>query len=102
MCFHHAVSDLLRLKSCTVDLAAQRVIRGGSEEALTDQESALLAYLSQRPGLAVSRKDLLIDVLGFAPTVVLTITVERDEKYRRQHIHCKRLTTNCQRAVAAA
>src|SRR5690606_26408625 len=47
-----------------VDLAARRVTVGGAELRLTGKEYDILAALARRPGVAVSRDELLLQVWG--------------------------------------
>ena len=55
------------LPHARIDLDRQTVQRAGEELALTVQEAALLAYLAERSGEAVSRADLLAQVWGYHP-----------------------------------
>lgn len=49
-----------------VDLAARRVTVAGEELALTVKEYEILAVLARRPGVAVSREQLMQEVWGLA------------------------------------
>ena len=51
-----------------IDLAAQKVFRGGAEIALTPREYALLEYLVMRSGEVVSRTDIWEHVYEFNST----------------------------------
>ncbi len=62
---------MLELRGCQVDLDRRQVHRDDGEVvALTDREAALLAYLSERPGMVVSRQTLLEEVWRYASTVI--------------------------------
>jgi len=52
-----------------VDLERLEVRRGERSEPLTPLEAGFLAYLADRPGVPVSRKELLVQVWGYAPGV---------------------------------
>lgn len=52
-----------------VDLERLEVRRGECSEALTPLEAGFLTYLADRPGVPVSRKELLVEVWGYAPGV---------------------------------
>ncbi|MGH3434052.1 MAG: response regulator transcription factor [Thermocrispum sp.] len=49
-----------------VDLAARRVAVAGDELGLTGKEYDILAVLARRPGVAVSRDELMLQVWGLA------------------------------------
>ena len=62
---------VVRLNHCVVDLARNRVLRANAPPArLSSREAELLAYLSARPGEAISREALLAEVWGYAPNSV--------------------------------
>jgi tetratricopeptide (TPR) repeat protein len=61
---------ILQLLGCRVDLERGLVLRDPHRETLTARELALLAHLAARPGVVVSREELLVEVWGYAPTVV--------------------------------
>jgi DNA-binding response OmpR family regulator len=46
----------------TIDFTARRVLRGGSEIPLTRKEFDILAALARRPGIAVARDRIIIEV----------------------------------------
>jgi DNA-binding response OmpR family regulator len=54
--------SVLRVGSLAIDLDAHRVTVDGAELALTRKEFGLLAALARRPGVAVSREQLLAEV----------------------------------------
>ena len=63
-----------------IDVDARQVVIGGESRSLTPTEAALLAFLVQRAGDAVSRDVLLREVWGYNPNVVsrtLDTTVAR-------------------------
>lgn len=55
-----------RVEDLEVDLEARRATVAGTELALTGKEFAILAVLARRPGVAVSRQQLLDEVWGDA------------------------------------
>jgi DNA-binding response OmpR family regulator len=59
----------------TVDLAARRVIRHGSELALTNRELDLLAFLLQHSGVVFTRDELMRQVWGWDVGDRSTVTV---------------------------
>ena len=61
--------DVVRLRDGTVDLAAERVIRGGREVRLTTLEARLLRYLADNAGRDVPRAELQDRVWGYGPKV---------------------------------
>jgi DNA-binding response OmpR family regulator len=46
----------------TIDFTARRVLRGGTEVTLTRKEFDILAALARRPGMAVGRDRIIIEV----------------------------------------
>jgi tetratricopeptide (TPR) repeat protein len=60
----------LHLEARTVDLAGRRVRGGPREEALTETEAKLLAYLAAHPGRVIPRDELLAEVWGLKKAVV--------------------------------
>jgi DNA-binding response OmpR family regulator len=54
----------IRFGDVDVDLAARRVLRGGSVVELTPKEYEILALLVSRPGVAISRDEFLNEVWG--------------------------------------
>jgi two-component system alkaline phosphatase synthesis response regulator PhoP len=58
-------SNWFRFGDISVDLAHARVFRSGERVTLSDREFALLRYLIDRRGNAVSRDQLLVDVWGY-------------------------------------
>lgn len=60
----------LRLRGVRVDLVHGLVERDGEVTRLTSREAALLRYLAARPGRVVSRNVLLMEVWGYAESVV--------------------------------
>lgn len=55
----------IRIKDLRIDLAAQRLWRGGEEIQLTAREYALLEYLAMRAGQTISRSDIWEHVYEF-------------------------------------
>lgn len=55
----------IRIKDLRIDLAAQRLWRGGEEIQLTAREYALLEYLAMRAGETISRSDIWEHVYEF-------------------------------------
>lgn len=55
----------LVLESCHVDLRRQVVARGEALIPLTTKEAQVLAYLAERPGVVVSREELLREVWAY-------------------------------------
>ncbi|MEV5721722.1 response regulator transcription factor [Amycolatopsis mediterranei] len=73
-----ASSGPVRLGDLVLDVAARRCLVGGSEISLRPKEFDLLAALSRRPGVAVSREDLMAEVWDenwFGPTKTLDVTM---------------------------
>lgn len=64
-----------RFGDISVDLAHARVFRGGERVQLSDREFALLRYLIDHRGAAVSRDRLLVDVWGYN-TATSTRTID--------------------------
>lgn len=70
----------LTLQAAVVDLERQQVVRDGEPRSLTSMETALLRFLSARPGEAVSRDTLLEEVWSYRPgtkTRAVDFTVHR-------------------------
>jgi DNA-binding winged helix-turn-helix (wHTH) protein len=70
----------LTLAGWTVDLARRRIERAGEVRSLSTREAELLGYLAGRPGAVVSRRELLVEVWGYAEgtrTRTLDVTVAR-------------------------
>jgi predicted ATPase len=61
---------VIRLEACTVDLDLRLATRDGEQHALTEREVLFLEYMLARPGQAVSRDDLLVDVWEYSANVV--------------------------------
>lgn len=59
-----AAPGVVEADDVRVDLDARRVTVGGTETALTATEFAVLAALARRPGVAVSRRQVLEEVWG--------------------------------------
>jgi two-component system, OmpR family, KDP operon response regulator KdpE len=55
---------LVHAASFTIDLAAKKVTRDGTQIKLTPTEWALLDVLARRPGTLVSQRDLLTEIWG--------------------------------------
>jgi predicted ATPase len=73
-------SRRLRLRSGTIDLGRQRIETPDGVVSLTTRESELLAYLSARPGEAVAREELLVEVWNYKatnPTRAVDLAVKR-------------------------
>lgn len=60
-------SDIVPLRHGWVDLVRRVVHAGGRELPLTERECALLRHLAARPGVDVSREELLAEVWGTEP-----------------------------------
>lgn len=72
--------DFIDLADGRIDLQRRVVRRGGVDTALTAREAELLAYLAVRPGQAIDRAALLVDVWGYHPdarTRAIDATVRR-------------------------
>lgn len=65
----------VRAAGLTVDPAARRATRDGSELALTLREFDLLAFFLRHPGRAYSREDLMREVWGWEFGDLSTVTV---------------------------
>lgn len=65
--YPHGVIDLI---------GAEVVFRDGAKCALSRREAGLLAYLASKPGMVVSRDELLIEVWKLDPARLLTRTVD--------------------------
>jgi DNA-binding response OmpR family regulator len=59
----------LRVADLTVDPAAHRVVRGGTEIALTQREFNLLHFLVRRVGQVVPRRTLIDAVWGYESSI---------------------------------
>jgi DNA-binding response OmpR family regulator/predicted ATPase len=59
----------LALEACVVDLVRGEISREGQHKRLTSHEAALLRYLADRPGMVVSREELLREVWGYQTAV---------------------------------
>jgi DNA-binding winged helix-turn-helix (wHTH) protein len=77
--------DVLQLHDRTVNLTTREVHGPTTTGHLTELEVRLLRYLAERPGQAVSRTTLLVDVWGYAPHV-RTRTVAAAFKRLRQKL----------------
>ena len=55
-------SQQVEIGGLTIDFTARRVLRGGSEIPLTRKEFDILAALARRPGIAVARDRIIIEV----------------------------------------
>jgi tetratricopeptide (TPR) repeat protein/DNA-binding winged helix-turn-helix (wHTH) protein len=77
--------DVLQLHDRTVNLTTREVRGPTTTGHLTELEVRLLRYLAERPGQAVSRTTLLVDVWGYAPHV-RTRTVAAAFKRLRQKL----------------
>src|SRR5687767_5579727 len=74
------------LTSCTVDLAGRRVrAADGAVRDLTPLEARLLAWLAERPGVDLTREQLLVEVWGHRPTMQ-TRTVDNVVRKLRQKL----------------
>jgi two-component system alkaline phosphatase synthesis response regulator PhoP len=67
--------DYLQFESITLDLRKRQVVRNGSIIHVTSKEFQLLRYLAERPGVAISREELLLNVWDHKPGT-LTRTVD--------------------------
>jgi two-component system, OmpR family, alkaline phosphatase synthesis response regulator PhoP len=63
-------AEIHQFADVTVDAAAQRVLRGGDPVQLTHREFMLLLALLRRPGVVISRQELLREVWGHRAAVV--------------------------------
>jgi len=61
-----AAEDVVRIEDVEIDLAGRRVLVAGHDIGLTTKEFDVLAVLAQRPGTAVSRRQLMEQVWGGA------------------------------------
>jgi DNA-binding response OmpR family regulator len=61
---------------CCLDLAAHKLFRGGEEVLLTTKEFRMLEHFVQRPGRALTRRDLLDAVWGNS-VIVTARSVDR-------------------------
>ncbi|KUL31087.1 response regulator transcription factor [Streptomyces regalis] len=68
-------SKTLRAAGLSVDPAARRAVKGGSELALTIREFDLLAFFLRHPGRVYSREDLMREVWGWDFGDLSTVTV---------------------------
>jgi two-component system alkaline phosphatase synthesis response regulator PhoP len=68
-------SDHLQFESMTLDLRKAQVVRNGEIIHVTSKEFQLLRYLAERPGVTVSRDELLMQVWDHRPGT-LTRTVD--------------------------
>jgi DNA-binding response OmpR family regulator len=82
----------LELNGITIDGAARRVWRDGSEVHLTPTEFDLLVCLASEPGAVVTRERLLADVWGW-PGGSGTRTVDSHVKGLRAKIGAERVRT---------
>ncbi len=64
------VQDVVRIEDIEIDLAARRALVAGRDIGLTTKEFDVLAVLAQRPGTAVSRRQLMEQVWGGAAVTV--------------------------------
>jgi DNA-binding response OmpR family regulator len=55
-------SQQVDIGGLTIDFTARRVLKGGSEVTLTRKEFDILAALARRPGMAVARDRIIIEV----------------------------------------
>jgi two-component system response regulator ResD len=70
-----AASGLLRAAGLTVDPAARRATKNGTELALTIREFDLLSFFLRHPGRAFSREELMREVWGWDFGDLSTVTV---------------------------
>ncbi|MBQ1090395.1 response regulator transcription factor [Streptomyces sp. B93] len=68
-------SDTLSRAGLTVDPAARRALKGGTELSLTTREFDLLAFFLRHPGRAFSREELMSEVWGWDFGDLSTVTV---------------------------
>ncbi|MEN0065509.1 MAG: winged helix-turn-helix domain-containing protein [Myxococcota bacterium] len=62
--------ERVSLFRCNVDFGSGSVEGGGETRRLTGRELGLLRYLAERPHQVVPREELLVEVFGYAATVV--------------------------------
>ena len=75
-----AAPSALRLRACVIDLTARLAVFADREQPLSRLEVALLEHLAARPGVVVSRDELLVEVWGYPrplPTRAVDNTVAR-------------------------
>jgi len=72
---HAEPSKLITLGPLTIDTAARRATKNGTELYLTARELDLLAYLMARPGTAYTRTELMAAVWGWTFGDQSTVTV---------------------------
>jgi predicted ATPase/DNA-binding winged helix-turn-helix (wHTH) protein len=83
--------DRLELETCTVDIV-RRVVRGAEGLVrLSPMEARLVAYLAARPGVTVSREELLREVWGYREGVV-SRTLDTTIRTLRSKVEADRTT----------
>lgn len=80
------VPEQVQLKDMRVDLRTQKVLKAGSEVALTTQEFALLEALISRRGIPVTRKELLRVAWGWRCDDANTRTVDVHIQHLRKKL----------------
>ncbi len=65
-----------QLGPVSVDLARLQITWPGGQVELTSREGLILAYLRARPGLPVTREELLTQVWGYSDGTIRTRTVD--------------------------
>jgi DNA-binding winged helix-turn-helix (wHTH) protein len=61
--------SVLEFSTGTADLDHRVILRDGQRHALTPMEVKLLRYLGARPGREVTKRDLLVEVWSYKPTI---------------------------------
>ncbi|MFN3324946.1 MAG: response regulator transcription factor [Bryobacteraceae bacterium] len=80
-----APAGCLRFGKITVNLKSAEVTRGGSPVTLSAREFHLLRYLVERPGVLVTREELLREVWGYS-ALPSTRTVDVHVTWLRQKL----------------
>lgn len=75
--FAHGIVDLTR---------AEIIYRDGQRCALSQREVQLLAYLARRPGIPVSRDELLFHIWKMNPARTLTRTIDMHVSHLRRKL----------------
>ncbi|WP_027943411.1 response regulator transcription factor [Amycolatopsis taiwanensis] len=76
--------SMLRVGAVRLDLGSRRCHRNDLEVALTGKEFALLAYLAERPGVVVSKAELLENLWDFAAPATANLVEVHVSALRRK------------------
>ncbi len=79
-----AVSKAVRLGKLVLEPAGRHVMKEGVPMALSPTEYALMEYMMQRPGKAISREELLSEVWGFEQAVDTRATDDTIRRLRQK------------------